>query len=110
MGDLLIEPLTEREIEVLGLMAKGMTNADIASVLVIEPSTVTTHAHTIYQKLAVSNRTEAVVKGIWLGLITLPESLSPAAAAIAFILSVEPKALDELGIRGNPDDEGNQGS
>lgn len=56
----LIEELTERELEVLDLIAQGKTNKQIAAVLVISPGTVKAHTSNIYRKLDVSNRTEAV--------------------------------------------------
>lgn len=58
----MVEPLTAREVEVMNLIAEGFTNKDIADALVIAPGTVKRHAHNIYTKLNVSNRTEAVAK------------------------------------------------
>ncbi|NIN98434.1 MAG: hypothetical protein GTN93_25250, partial [Anaerolineae bacterium] len=52
----LIEPLSERELDVLRLIAAGLSNQEIADRLVIALSTVKTHVHNIYGKLAVSNR------------------------------------------------------
>ena len=51
--------LTPREIEVLGLVASGMTNAQIAEELVVSPRTVETHLTSIYHKLGVTSRTSA---------------------------------------------------
>jgi LuxR family maltose regulon positive regulatory protein len=65
----LIEPLSEREIEVLQLLAKGLTNQVIATRLVLSPHTVKTHARNIYSKLAVSNRIQAVDKARTLGIL-----------------------------------------
>ena len=59
-GDL-IEPLTEREIEVLRLVATGLSNRDIGSVLFIAESTVKTHVEHIIGKLGVSDRVQAAV-------------------------------------------------
>lgn len=53
------EPLTEREQEILKLIAAGLTNPEIAQHLVISPQTVKKHAGNIYGKLGVNNRTEA---------------------------------------------------
>ncbi len=52
--------LTEREVEVLGLMVEGLTNAQIAQALAISRSTVKAHASNIFLKLSVASRTEAV--------------------------------------------------
>jgi DNA-binding NarL/FixJ family response regulator len=57
----LIEPLTEREIEVLRLVATGLSNRDIGSVLFIAESTVKTHVEHIISKLGVSDRVQAAV-------------------------------------------------
>lgn len=56
----LIEPLTEREIEVLNLIALGKTNKEISVELIVSPGTVKAHTSNIYRKLDVANRTEAV--------------------------------------------------
>lgn len=56
------EPLTERELEVLRLIATGQSNAEIARSLVIAVSTVKTHTNSIFSKLGVANRTQAVAR------------------------------------------------
>jgi LuxR family maltose regulon positive regulatory protein len=56
------EPLTPREQAVLQLLAAGLTNREIAESLVISPETVKKHTGSIYGKLGVSNRTEAVTR------------------------------------------------
>jgi ATP/maltotriose-dependent transcriptional regulator MalT len=58
----LIDPLSERELEVLRLMAQGLTNAEVAAELTIALSTVKTHVNRIYGKLGVSTRTLAVAR------------------------------------------------
>jgi LuxR family transcriptional regulator, maltose regulon positive regulatory protein len=58
----LIEPLTDREREVLALMAEGRTNPEIAEALVIATGTVKAHTARIYGKLGVHNRTEAAAR------------------------------------------------
>jgi NarL family two-component system response regulator LiaR len=58
------EPLTERELEILKLVAQGMTNPQIAEQLVISPSTVRFHLHNILSKLQASTRTEAIMVAI----------------------------------------------
>jgi len=67
-GDL-VEPLTRRELEVLGLLADGLTNREVADVLVIAVPTVKTHVRNIYRKLGVSKRLQAVHRARTLGLI-----------------------------------------
>ncbi len=66
----LIEPLTERELEVLQLMALGNTNKQIAGKLIIAPGTVKAHTASIFRKLDVTNRTEAVARSRQLGILT----------------------------------------
>ena len=61
--------LTDRELEILELIARGMSNAEAARALGLQPGTVRTHLEHIYAKLEVSNRTEAVTQGIRRGLI-----------------------------------------
>jgi len=63
----LVEPLTGREQEILGLLAAGLTNTEIADQLVISPETVKKHASNIYGKLGVGSRTEAAAKARELG-------------------------------------------
>jgi LuxR family maltose regulon positive regulatory protein len=65
----LIEPLSERELEVLRWMAAGYSNREIAQELVLAVSTVKKHINNIYGKLAVGSRTQAVAKARELGLL-----------------------------------------
>lgn len=65
----LIEPLSDRELEVLQLMATGASNQDIAESLVIAVNTVKRHARNIFDKLGVENRTQAVARARTLGLL-----------------------------------------
>ena len=67
----LYEALTERELEVLTLLAQGMQNKEIATHLVISERTVKFHVNSIMGKLGAANRTEAVVLAAQKGLITL---------------------------------------
>ncbi len=64
-------PLTERETEVIGWLAKGLANKQIAAALGISEHTVKFHVSSIYQKLNVTNRTEAVREGLRGGWIAL---------------------------------------
>lgn len=65
------EMLSERELEVLRLMASGVSNKDIAGQLSITQSTVKTHITSIFQKLNVTTRTEAVTTALRKGMIQL---------------------------------------
>jgi NarL family two-component system response regulator YdfI len=67
----IIDPLTDREMEVLQLLAQGLANKQIALQLSISEHTVKFHVSSIYTKLGVSNRTEAVRMGVRRGLILL---------------------------------------
>ncbi len=67
----LIEPLTARELEVIQLMAQGLANKQIALALGISEHTVKFHLSSLYAKLNSASRTEAVKRGIELGLISL---------------------------------------
>lgn len=64
-------PLTDRELEVLGLLSKGLANKQIALALGISEHTVKFHVSSIYTKLNVTNRTEAVRAGLRGGWIAL---------------------------------------
>ena len=66
----LVEPLSNREVEVLQLIAEGCTNQEIGQKLVLSLYTVKSHARNIYGKLGVKNRTEAVAKARSLGLLS----------------------------------------
>jgi DNA-binding NarL/FixJ family response regulator len=66
------EPLTPRELEVLRLLALGHTNRQVAKELVISLGTSKNHVEHIRVKLGASDRTQAVVRALELGLITLP--------------------------------------
>jgi DNA-binding NarL/FixJ family response regulator len=61
--------LSPREREILKLIARGLSNAEVARLLQLSRATVRTHLEHIYEKLDVSNRTEAVTEGIRQGLI-----------------------------------------
>ena len=64
-----IEPLSEREIDVLHLLAEGLTNQEIALKLHVSLNTVKAHTRNIYSKIGVNNRTQAVAKARTLGVL-----------------------------------------
>jgi DNA-binding NarL/FixJ family response regulator len=66
-----VEALTQREVEVLRLAAKGLTNKAIGQTLGISDRTVQGHLANVYGKLNVSSRTEAVTQALKLGWITI---------------------------------------
>ncbi len=61
--------LTPREIDVLQLVAEGLSNKEIAGILVISPRTVNYHLDNIYSKLGVNSRTEAAIYALRLGIV-----------------------------------------
>lgn len=69
----LVEGLTDRELEILSLASRGLTNKEIGSLLFISDRTVQGHLQNVYQKLGVGTRTEAVTAGLSRGIITLPD-------------------------------------
>ncbi len=71
----LLEPLTQRELDVLNLLATGLTNPQIADQLVIGVGTVKTHTLSIYRKLDVANRSQAILRAQELGLTAAQPSL-----------------------------------
>jgi LuxR family maltose regulon positive regulatory protein len=68
-GERLSEPLSERELEVLGLVAAGKSNGEIASSFFVSLSTVKTHINNLYRKLGVRSRTQAIARARELDLI-----------------------------------------
>jgi len=71
LEDPLIDPLTDRELQVLQLLARGKANKQIAIDLAISEHTVKFHISSIYTKLGAGNRTEAVRFGVRRGLVLL---------------------------------------
>jgi DNA-binding NarL/FixJ family response regulator len=65
----LIEPLTAREMDILKLMVEGLTNQAIAEVLGLSAGTVKGYAQTVIHKLGTTDRTQAAVKAIRMGLV-----------------------------------------
>lgn len=68
-GTLIIEPLSDRELEVLTLMARKLGNKEIAQLLTLSPLTVRNHAVRIYDKLKVDTRRQAVTRARQLGIL-----------------------------------------
>ncbi|UCC86561.1 MAG: tetratricopeptide repeat protein [Anaerolineales bacterium] len=68
-NQLLLEPLSERELEVLGLIAAGLKNREIAGELVVTLGTVKAHINNIYGKLGVSTRVQAIERASALGIL-----------------------------------------
>lgn len=73
------DPLTEREVEVLGLVAHGLGNEDIAEKLHITPATVRTHVSHIMSKLYLANRVQATLYALREGLVSLDADPNGAA-------------------------------
>jgi DNA-binding CsgD family transcriptional regulator len=108
-----IEPLSERELELVQLLSQGLSNRQIARELCISPNTVKVHLRNIYTKLNVSSRTEATVLALKMGWVEIerpgsepiarPESTSgepedagePASAAASATLPQEAVAAEE---------------
>jgi DNA-binding NarL/FixJ family response regulator len=65
----LVDPLSERELEILRLLAQGLTNQQIAEALTLVVGTVKAHNHHIFSKLVVSNRVQAIARARELGLL-----------------------------------------
>lgn len=66
-----VSVLTDRELEILQIIAKGLSNNEAAKVLGLSKATIRTHLEHIYEKLDVTNRVEAVTEGIRQGIINL---------------------------------------
>ena len=64
-------PLSDREVEVLALVARGLDNADIAEALYISARTVKNHLASIYSKLDVDDKTKALVRALRLGIVEI---------------------------------------
>jgi DNA-binding NarL/FixJ family response regulator len=67
-SQILTKNLTRQELEVLRLIAAGLTNNEIASTLHISYNTVKSHVSSVYQKLKVTDRTQAAIVAIWRGI------------------------------------------
>jgi ATP/maltotriose-dependent transcriptional regulator MalT len=73
----LVEPLTEREAQVLRLLAAGLSSTEVAGELVIAVSTARSYIKSLYAKLDAHSRQEAIEKGRLYGLLQSPYSIPP---------------------------------
>ena len=72
-----IEPLTDRELQILRLLDKDLTNKEIARELMVTPGTVKVHTTNVYRKLSVNNRRAAVTLSKALGLLAANQATTP---------------------------------
>jgi DNA-binding CsgD family transcriptional regulator/N-acetylneuraminic acid mutarotase len=83
------EPLSQREREVLELVATGMTNRQIAQALVVSPNTIKVHLRKIFTKLGVESRTEATLTAIREGWVSVPTEKEAPTETVETAPSVE---------------------
>jgi DNA-binding CsgD family transcriptional regulator len=93
---LMVEHLSPREMEVLQLLAEGMTSPQIAAILVTQRETIDTHAHNLIDKLGVHNRIQAINRAQAVALAAAPGTLSPIAQTVAALLAQHPEVMAEL--------------
>jgi DNA-binding CsgD family transcriptional regulator len=95
MSDQEIEPLSDRELELVELLAEGLTNKQIAQELYISPNTVKVHLRNIYTKLNVSSRTEASMVALRMGWVELEGVTDEEAASASVDEEQEREAVTE---------------
>jgi len=89
----LVDPLTEREIEILSLLQESLTNGEIAARLVLSLGTIKWYLRQIFTKLDVHDRYKAVEHAVQLGLIGTPRQAEIAITPLAPI-AIEPTAIE----------------
>lgn len=91
--------LTEREVEVLRLLATGLSNSEIAARLIITRNTVRHHIRSILAKLGAANRTEAVVLAIQYGIVPGPQSTKGQTSILpeSFVRSNQSTLSERIG-------------
>ena len=87
------EPLSERELEIVALVADGLTNREIAARIYLSPNTVKVHLRNIFTKTGVASRTELTVLAMQAGWIEVPGIVvapTPAEPSLPAAETVEP--------------------
>src|SRR5512146_1281177 len=88
------EPLSEREVEILRLVATGASNKEIATSLAISPNTVKVHLRNIFTKINVVSRTEATLYAIKNGVVEQPGIVLPGGLTYDLATPVTDNPLD----------------
>lgn len=93
---LLVEPLTFMEKQVLNQLSLGQSNPEIGISLYLAESTVKSYLLNVFDKLGVKSRLEAVLTAQALGLVNVPDQISPEALAILAIEKAYPGTVAKL--------------